>query len=101
MQQISLQIKILRRELDHQRRKMHLAEQGNDRLMGDLVHIQKELNHQIKDREKSQAELEHKTLRIEKEQVSILNTQTYTPTKKCVCVCVCDFFPFLCTCLYV
>nr|XP_027110978.1 factor of DNA methylation 1-like [Coffea arabica] len=69
MQQISLQIKILRRELDHQRRKMHLAEQGNERLMGDLVHIQKELNHQIKDREKSQAELEHKTLRIEKEQL--------------------------------
>lgn len=70
MQQIRLQIKILRHELDHQRRKMHLAEQGNERLMEDLVHIQKEFNHQtIKDREESQAELERKTLRIEKDQL--------------------------------
>lgn len=70
MQQIRRQIKILRHEVGHQRRKMHLAEQGNERLMEDLVHIQKELTHQTeKDREKSQAELEHKTLLIDKEQL--------------------------------
>ncbi|KAL3523833.1 hypothetical protein ACH5RR_016667 [Cinchona calisaya] len=70
IQHIRLQIKLLRLKLDHQTRKMHIAEQGNARLKEDLVHIQKELKHQTeKDREEIQAELERKFFLVEKEQL--------------------------------